>query len=191
MTIGLPIAVMPEQIIRKIRKPQESALDPDQFRVAASCPPDKEVHVRGGLMWYTPASAGGSPGAGWDVDDQDVDFTDADFNAATTFANANYFQGIVIGLEDGQYGGGTGISIHGAGTEVATAILAEARIEAILDSTQPWESDFPLCGIVLKNDGTTATAGSILPIDPVNRGRSYIWRDVRPPGHFVAAPGIA
>lgn len=166
------------------KQKSRSRLDPDQFRVAASCPPDKKVRVRGGLMWYSPNGAA-APGAGWDIDDQGVDFSGTGFAAATTFANANYFKGIVIGLKNGQRGGGTDISIVGAGAEVATAILAEARIESIITSGAPWNADFPLCGVVLKNDGTTATAGSILPIDPVNRGRSYIWRDMRPPGNFV------
>ena len=39
----------------------------------------------------------------------------------------------------------------------------------------------PLCGIILKNNGTTGTGRHFLPIDAVNRGRSYTWpRDLRP-----------
>lgn len=42
-------------------------------------------------------------------------------------------------------------------------------------------SGMPLCGIILRNNGTTGTGRHFLPIDAVDRGRSYTWpRDLRP-----------
>lgn len=37
----------------------------------------------------------------------------------------------------------------------------------------------PLAVLILKNNGTTGVLGEIEPVDAVNRGRSYIWRDAR------------
>jgi len=37
----------------------------------------------------------------------------------------------------------------------------------------------------LRNDGQAGVPGAILPVDVVNRGRSYLWpRDVRPRKYF-------
>lgn len=39
----------------------------------------------------------------------------------------------------------------------------------------------PLCGIILRNNGTTGTGRHFMEIDAVDRGRSYTWpRDLRP-----------
>jgi hypothetical protein len=43
------------------------------------------------------------------------------------------------------------------------------------------ESGMPLCGIILRNNGTIGTGQFFLPIDVVSRGQSYTWpRDFRP-----------
>lgn len=45
----------------------------------------------------------------------------------------------------------------------------------------PVPTGIPLCGIILRNNGTTGTGRHFMPIDAVNRGRSYTWpRDLRP-----------
>lgn len=51
----------------------------------------------------------------------------------------------------------------------------------------PWmayeyqETGMPLCGIILRNNGTTGIGRYFMEIDVVNRGRSYTWpRDMRP-----------
>lgn len=48
---------------------------------------------------------------------------------------------------------------------------------------QPYLQDtgMPLCGLILRNNGTTGTGRYFMEIDAVNRGRSYTWpRDLRP-----------
>jgi hypothetical protein len=77
----------------------------------------------------------------------------------------------------------------GTGTELATASEAEAHMEwDTMAESAPWGSwdtepgfhGFPLCGLILRNDGT-AGANHALPVDHINRGRSYLWpADVRP-----------
>ena len=43
------------------------------------------------------------------------------------------------------------------------------------------DTGYPLCGVVLRNDGNTSPGRNFLPIDSVNRGRSYLWpQDMRP-----------
>jgi hypothetical protein len=43
------------------------------------------------------------------------------------------------------------------------------------------ESGMPLCGIILRNNGTVGTGRHFMEIDVLNRGRSYTWpRDMRP-----------
>ena len=49
-------------------------------------------------------------------------------------------------------------------------------------ATQLWRLyGFPLCGLVLKNNGTPGAGCPIEPVDLINRGRSYMWpTDLRP-----------
>lgn len=65
--------------------------------------------------------------------------------------------------------------------EYATFAGAELAIEAYLRGSVDWMYElFPLAAMVLRNDGRAATEGAILPVDMVERGRPYLWRDVRP-----------
>jgi len=154
----------------------------DHFRVAVSCPPDARIHVRGGNVWE--GNDWFTVGSGYHIESFTMDFSDADTieNYDGSFANANYYIGVIAirafyGLEDHQ--------VIGGGSEYATASAAEAYIEdtALLDG--PWRGvddsgGLPLVGLVLRNDGRTGVAGAVMPIDRVNRGRSYYWKDLRP-----------
>jgi len=43
------------------------------------------------------------------------------------------------------------------------------------------DTGMPLCGVILRNDGTLGPGRFFQPVDAVNRGRSYLWpRDARP-----------
>jgi len=162
-------------------KQTPTAWDTRAFQVAVSCPPDKSVHVRTGFIWWFSGLYGAN---GRLIPAQTIDFTwTAKFSTLTTFTTANYYKGVVVGLEQGQQQAGHTYSWFaggGGGIEYATAAEAEDGIMSVCYNDSPWGSSYPLCGIVLKNDGVTATVNSILPIDAANRGRSYLWRDLRP-----------
>ena len=136
----------------------------DHFRVAVSCPPDARIHVRGGNVWE--GNDWFTVGSGYHIESFTMDFSDADTieNYDGSFANANYYIGVI-------------------------AIRAFYGLEAYIEDTAlldgPWRGvddsgGLPLVGLVLRNDGRTGVAGAVMPIDRVNRGRSYYWKDLRP-----------
>lgn len=154
--------------------------------VAPSCPPDKRLYIRSGIV---------SPSGRWAVimqedfipdticDFENVDETQMDLN----FTTADYYLGIIL-CYAGQWAayrtlGGAyeePVFDNVIGTEVATAVEAEAEIDAYLNGVDQWYYyRVPLWGVVLKNDGVVGVNYSILPIDAVNRGRSYMYRDAR------------
>ena len=84
--------------------------------------------------------------------------------------------------------------ILGGEDEHASAVEAEAEIDFMLNggygangtyartsATRMLFSRlyFGLVGIIFRNNGITDSAGAILPIDPLNRGQSYLYRDLR------------
>jgi hypothetical protein len=121
-----------------------------------------------------------------------VDFTDAEQFVGYTgnFANADYYMPLLLRYDDDYFyalrdGGDTSQPIANypvsTFTEFATAAEAEAEAEGWFDGTHAmYTGRIPLCVVILKNNGTTGTNGQVLPVDAVNRGRSYFYRDVRP-----------
>lgn len=179
------------------RAARDLAPEPYQFRIDATCPPTTAVTIRPGNMqrnatyWF------------WvDYDVQTpmmtIDFADLGATMAAeedgsdlltcTFANAYWYIGLVIGfnyeyiqerdtdpdwLPVWLYSGGQ--------TEYATAQEAEAEVDLLLNGTfqvSQWDRQC-LWSFVLRNNGTVDLAGQIQPIDPLNRGRSYLYRDAR------------
>ena len=155
-----------------------------QFKAAPSCPPDKRLHIRSGFP---------IPSIRWTdiVDDylipdticdfENVDETDMDL----VFTNANYYLPLILCY----YGpwlrdiSTEPIFDNVIGTEAETHTEAEAQIDGFLNGVRQWYYyRLPLCGVVLKNDGNTSVDYAIEPIDMVNRGRSYLYRDARSPG---------
>jgi hypothetical protein len=159
----------------------------DHFRVSTSCPPSTVLHIRGGNVWESSNWIG--RGFGYYIEEYSVDFGDAEDIEEYTgnFSNAGYYIGVIFGR--GYYGEAHCI---GSGIEFASAGEAEADIENIALRMSPWfgvdEGALPLCGLVLRNNGITSTDGAILPIDRINRGRSYYWNDLRP-RHYINIPG--
>ena len=152
------------------------------FAVAASCPPSMIIHIRGGNIWegrHYPFTAGD----GYYVEPTTCDFSlhATIFDYDGNFTNANYFMGIVLGLEQRA---NNVFQATGADVEHATAAEAEAHIENVALLEGPWDEFLPLYGIVLRNNGTTGVNAAILPIDAANRGGSYLWKDLRP-RHYV------
>ena len=69
------------------------------------------------------------------------------------------------------------------GDEFETAGEAEEWFNTdTFRETRLWrEYGYPLCGLVLKNNGTPGAGCQILPVDYMNRGRSYMRpTDLRP-----------
>ncbi|NIV37616.1 MAG: hypothetical protein GWN58_51810 [Anaerolineae bacterium] len=161
------------------------------LRVAPTCPPSKQLHVRGGRTYL-----GYNPGwVIWDdyeqraytVPDLTADLASLDsVNLDVAFTTADYYQFFLLELrlpavvEEPSASDWT-FYLHGTGDEFATPGEAEAWIDNVtFRQSSPWDhgadgSAYPLCGLVLKNDGTPGAGCQILPVDYVNRGRSYMW----------------
>lgn len=193
--------------IERLRKAQEKEADRAEdpawynFRVAPSCPPDKRVHMRGGLLWNP------YPGNyyAWQVPSATCDLTDPEQTFANFYTQSNFdynntphFQWtnlyyykvftLVLRLHDFDPGNITFVlsEMEEDWTlEYETAAEAEgAWPDTVGTWQQAWYTDgYPLCGLILRNDGTLT---GFQPIDVVNRGRSYIWpRDIRPMDYLV------
>jgi hypothetical protein len=132
--------------------------------------------MRGGWAYelpYVSAIAGGS----WFVDSQSFDISD---NAVTgqsfVFTNGGGYTFFALGLRGGGAPGTTGTPLLvDIGAEYATAVEAEQAAIAVT-SQDVYNGAIPLGLLVLRNDGTLVAANQFLPIDAVNRGRSYILR---------------
>ena len=154
-----------------------------EFKVAPSCPPDKRLHIRPGIV---------TPSIRWSdfIEDDYIPYTVCDFENQTetdmglVFVNAGYYLPILL-CYNGEWLGYRDDPIFNnvIGTEVETAILAEAQIDGFLNGTEDWYYyRLPLCGVVLRNDGQVGANYAIQAIDAVNRGRSYLFRDSRSSG---------
>jgi len=167
-----------KRLERQRRRRAGTAQNWDQYRytLSPSCPPSTTVHVRGGL-WGDLASFGGvgmTPSADFDLSDSASTGRDA------LFVNADYYVFYWLSVDyegDRLYVGG------GATTwwyEFETA--AEAEIAAMandcpqLHNFPPWDYGIPVGCLILRNNGNIVDYNQFLPIDQVNRGRSYVLR---------------
>jgi len=168
------------------------------LRVAPTCPPSKQLHMHGGrtnLAWNsTLADLDDYEQRAYTVPDLVADL--ADVNSVyvdVTFVNANYYQFYFLELRtpavlENPSASQWSFYLHGTGDEFATAGEAEAWMNSeTFQESSPWDhgsidiASYPLCGLVLKNNGTPGAGCPILPVDYMNRGRSYMWpTDVRP-----------
>lgn len=170
------------------------------LRVAPSCPPSKVLHVRGGRNYlgnnYTVSSYDAFEQRAYTIPDLTADLADtASVTVDITFSTANHYQFFLLELRtpataEQPSASDWSFHLHGTEDEFETAGEAEAWLHsATFQLSGPWQSIFgaevivayPLCGLVLKNDGVVGNGCNILPVDAINRGRSYIWpRDMRP-----------
>jgi len=157
-----------------------------EFTVAPSCPPDKRLHIRGG---YATASDGfdgtllvsTTPSVICDFENQD------ETDMALQFSNTSWYLPIILCYYGDWIASRTlGVAYETpifdnvTGVEVETPAEAEAQIDAWMNGYTEWSYyRFPLHGVVLRNDGSINTNYAILPIDLVNRSRSYLYRDAR------------
>ena len=171
----------------------------NQFRVAATCPPSTRLHVRGGRFYSgnnpTIADIDDYEKRAWTVPALVADVGDLDsVGVDVTFANAHYYQFFVLELRipkviEEPTASDWWFYIHTIYNEFATAGEAEAYLMTSEFQNDPDENccwkhppyphtefvAYPLCGLVLRNNGQIGSGCPILPIDPVNRGRSYMW----------------
>jgi hypothetical protein len=154
------------------------------FRIAPSCPPSTTIHMRGGRVW-------GDWGAGWSgqswyVDSASYDLADiSDSGDAYWFTNPYYYLPFSVMLYLSGYPGATPpLYVINGGTEYATGAEAEAAvyplISAVPSAFGPHAGyGIPLAILIMRNNGNTTLVNQYMPVDRVNRGRSYIWRNVK------------
>lgn len=152
------------------------------FKVAPSCPPSTTIHMRGGTVW-------GDWGAGWDgdawyVDSASHDMADInDSGDAYWFTNAYYYISFAVMLKDSGYPGTSPpLYVITSAAEYATGAEAEAAaFPAIATGAFDPDAGFgiPLAILIMRNNGDTTLVNQYMPIDGVNRGRSYIWRNLK------------
>ena len=165
----------------------------DGQRAAVSCPPDTHLHIRGG--WLNTAYGEQLPTPDLDLNfglDPDGSYGLDGWFGPTPFSTAGYYRaGVVLrkNLWD-DVSEQLGVDAQIIWTPqtpdcVSTAACAEQWGDWVLRYTLDSNFGYPLCLIIVRNDGVTSADdpgiyGHILPIDAVNRGRSYLWRDIRP-----------
>lgn len=153
------------------------------FQVSPTCPPTASVNIQPGII--LPAYRYGLVQNQTYIPNQTCDFTDADNTGLDcNFTNANYYLGVILCYNGpwllDQTTDQTFVIITDD-AEYASAAEAEDLIEDYLRGYTDWMYQlFPLYAMVLKNNGITGMEGAVMPIDRIARGRSYMFRDVRP-----------
>lgn len=162
-----------------------------ELKVSPTCPPSTSLFVRGGREFNAALVAAYNYRV-YTIPDKTVDLTDPDqAGIDIAFSNANWYQVYCLLMKlpaepDQPTADDWQFLLWGDGVELETSGEAEAYMEIpILVDSQPWYdgslNGYPLCGIILRNNGTIGAGCPILPVDLVNRGRSYLWPpDVRP-----------
>ncbi len=169
---------------------QERDWAADQFLASVSDPPSARIHVRGGRLWqYWDQVAWLIPSGTADLSNPVNVYGSAESlyhgpteNYVVTFATPGHYRIFTLDVKM-PYDAANGMEFRlidpGTTTEYATAGEAEAYWNGDNDwylVGAPVEG-FPVCGLVLRSD----PAGTLLPIDRVNRGRSYVYPpDIRP-----------
>ena len=167
------------------------------FRVAPTCPPSRRLHMRGGRLVSTYLY--GSPVDEWEkrtwtVPNLTVDLADVtSASVDISFENPDYYQFFLLELRmplepELPTASDWMFYLHGTWDEFATAGEAEAWMSSLtFQQSHPLDHyyyrsradgdfyGFALCGLVLKNNGEPGGGCPILPVDLVNRGRSYMW----------------
>lgn len=170
--------------------------DAMQFTVHPTCPPSVGLYVRGGRMALPPSMGA----CMFYVNDGHVDLQTHNQNYwPYTFANPYWYLPLyvtitwyytawgdpyvnvsdpdVILLHGSIPGPGFGYS-GGGYEEFETAAEAEDAIDAQRDDVfQDYicELGEPVARLVLRNNGNVMLPSQFQPVDPINRGRSYIW----------------
>lgn len=193
-------------------KSRTNTIQDYDFTVMPTNPPSTAVIVRAGKGWRN-ATTWAVIGYNVEKPTTTIDFASDVFGqhlTATTskylslsFSSPYYYKAVSIGYDGDwlfyeQYGSDEydfKWGYYGGETEYATVAEAEAEIDALLNGDKitayggPYNSNgtntyqMPLWSFVLRNDG----ADGIMPIDRLNRGRSYTYRDMRPSKNWILA----
>lgn len=171
------------------RKNRETSYYWDHLRVSPACPPNTNVHIHGGWLYLSIYWWDSGEGRWWPS--SACDFSDSgNFDNYTgTFVNAYYYHGVIWCIEyNGFIGNTPAYHIVSSGLEYETAGEAEDSIAILLSGTDDVYYEWiPIWSIVLRNDGRTGVDGAIQAIEAINRGKSYLWRDVRPRHKLMTA----
>ena len=155
-----------------------------RFRLSPTCPPSTSVHFHGGLAWkpvysYWPA--------GFFIPSYTVDLADTSKTTIEVqFSNAGWYCAVLIGVDADMWPPPDPpdtwpdslpddcLYMYRSTDEFETAAGAEAAVRNLSGERVAYYS---VCmgGIVLRNNGNTADYNQFMPIDPVNRGRSYLF----------------
>jgi len=163
-----------------------------ELKVAPTCPPSKRLYIRGGKEFNTFRVADYNYRA-YTIPDLIANLEDIDeVQVDVSFTNAYWYKCYALLLKLPEEPIEPTISdwkfhLWGDEEELETAAEAEAHMEIpILVDSHPWYYSgtlygYPLCGVILRNNGTVGAGCPIMPVDFLNRGRSYMWpTDIRP-----------
>lgn len=154
------------------------------FLPSISYPPSTTINIRGGYLYAGPGM--GNPGQARIYDDYALDLAGADSPLSHSFTTADAYLGILLcidaasGWDDGEWQ----FAVYGDSEEHTTKEDAEDYAWGLFTSSTVWLGKLPVCLLIIRNNGITGTPHDILPIDAVNRQRSYLWMDVRPTSSF-------
>jgi len=168
----------------------------DSFTLSPTCPPSTSVHFRGGLAWRPAPLV--NP-AGFFIPEYTVDLTDSDKvsvrlgndNYTYIFSNANWYVPCVFIIRGTLWPppeppdtwpdtvpdnavclyGGVGAPYM---EEFETAAEAEDACRRIRGDAA-FSYGVVAAGLVLRNNGNTISPNQYMPVDMVNRGRSYFF----------------
>jgi hypothetical protein len=185
---------------QRIRAGNTRQYDSDQFVVSATCPPSTSIYFIGGMRWWNTNQLWGH---GYFVPSYTVDLTDPEKvscrvnygNYTYTFTNPYWYAPCVIILnsygldaketwpadppDDCIYLGGTNRTTPFTFEEFATAAEAETALLATRRLQYAQAYGTAATGLILRNNGNTTLPNQYMPIDPVNRERSYLFWQVR------------
>lgn len=169
--------------LQGIRAGVVSNWDSYQFRISPTCPPSTSITFRGGYVWKPPASVGSY---GWHIPSYTVDLADGDKTGRSTvsfttpYAYVEYT--ILLRVADGlapheewpETAPDLSIRLLGSSGEHATAKDAEDAMIAREKSAGQYYG-IPVVGIIFRNNGNIVEYNQFMPIDKINRGRSYLF----------------
>jgi len=163
---------------------------PTDFSLSCTCPPSTSVVFRGGLAWWDNASIWptGFILPTYEVDLADTSKCSVGFNTSGqgyTFTNANWYLATVVVISDELWAipdhppfpdtvPDGAIELGIATDELETATEAEVRFRALRGDVAA-QYGIVAGGIIIRNNGNTDIENQYMPIDPINRGRSYLF----------------
>jgi len=163
--------------------------DIPQFTISATCPPSTSVFMRGGLIWRTPVLV---RSYGWYIPSYKLDLADPDitYTAFKPSADRAYWYRAfnivpncyyVPYLEPREDWPDTAPERSVYLRSVAAWKETTEEVEnTILQNERSIGQNYgpATTSVVLRNNGNTTEYNQWMPIDPVNRGRSYLFMNV-------------